>query len=121
MGFFVVLRVAFFYGKIKGRPEDLIEIGVHQLAVIYGDDGHELTFFVHAKCHLSVLYQVAEGILHLVSVSILGGTAFDTIHHIRRHVVLLQQESDLGSFALKLLSVIHALIDAAAAKLFMRT
>ena len=121
MGFFVVLRVAFFYGKIKGRPEDLIEIGVHQLAVIYGDDGHELTFFVHAESHLSVLHQIAEGILHLVSVSILGGTAFYTIQHLRRHAVLFQQKADLRFFALKLLGVIHALIDAASAKLFMRT
>ena len=69
MAALVIECIALFHREIKYSLQYYIKIRVHKLTVVNCDYGHKILFAVHTKGHFTVFNEIAEGILHLVSIT----------------------------------------------------
>ena len=121
MAFLVIKRIAPLPAEFQYCRKDHVEIRIYQLALVHGDDGHEVLLPVHAQGHFAIFDEVAEGILHLVPVSVPGRAPLDGIDPVWHHLIRLQQAADFFFLLGKLLFIRYTLMDAPSAKITVRT
>lgn len=118
----MILCVSLLFAEIQCVAKNRVKIRVHQLALVHGHNRHELLLLMHAQLERPVFYQIAKGILHLVSVGIavFHRAAFDRIEFPRRHSGVAEVSSDFPFLIPQLLFVGHALVAAASADFMVR-
>ena len=112
---FVIIPVLPLAAEIQHRSDDHIEILVHQLTFIHVQNRHILTPLVHAQSHLAALFQISEGIFHLVAVAVNRRTSFDAHIPPGLHFLFFDIFLYFLAFQKYLLFISDALIKAAAA------
>ena len=90
---------------------------MHQLTLIHRYDGHEMLFLMHPQCSRTVLLHVAEGILHLVPVSVSVRSRLYRQKLPVSYIFPVHEAPYLAGFVAQLLFIGHSLIDAASADL----
>jgi hypothetical protein len=110
VGFFVVLWICFLPAKFKYSIKYSIEISAYQLTFVGCYNRHETAFHMKSQGQFTILLKIPEGVLHLVSVSVLRRTWFNFLDVFAFYILVLKKFKNSLFFFCQLLLIGNSLI-----------
>ena len=119
MSFLMIMCISTRRGKFQHTSQDHIEILMHQLTLIHRYNRHKMLFLVHAQSHRTILFHIAKGVFHLVTIPVARRCSLNGKQLTVTNILLVKKPLDLSKFIAQLLFIGHTLIDAAATNIFI--